>query len=48
MLVLYLFYSCARIHGTGALDHDEGVLCINYTVTGSYGIKRVALSIILT
>ena len=48
MLVLYLFESCPRIHGTPALVHHEGVLYISCTVTGSYAIKWVALSIILT
>ena len=48
MLVLYLFGSCPRIHGTAAFVHNEGVLCISCTVTGSYAIKWVALSIILT
>ena len=48
MLVLHLFRSCPRIHGTPAHDHNEGVLCISYTVTGSYAIKWVASSIILT
>ena len=48
MLVLYLFGSCPKIHGTPALVHNEGVLCISCTVTGSYTIKWVALSIILT
>ena len=47
MLVLYLFGSCPKIHGTPALVHNEGVLCINCTVAGSYAIKWVALSIIL-
>ena len=47
MLVLYLFGSCPRIHGTPALVHNEGVLCISCTVTGSPAIKWVALSIIL-
>ena len=48
MLVLYLFGSCPRIHGTPTLVQNEGVLCISYTVTGSHAIKWVALSIILT
>ena len=48
MLVLYLFGSCPRIHGTPPLVHNEGVLCISYTVIGSHAIKWVALSIILT
>ena len=48
MLVLYLFGSCPKIHGTPALVHKEGVLCISCTVAGSYAIKWVALSIILT
>ena len=48
MLGLYLFGSCPKIHGTPALVHNEGVLCISCTVTGSYAIKWVALSIIIT
>ena len=48
MLVLHLFGSCPKIHGTPALVHDEGVLSISCTVTDSYAIKWVALSIILT
>ena len=47
MLFLYLFRSCPKIHGTPALVRNEGVLCISCTVTGSYAIKWVALSIIL-
>ena len=47
MLILYLFGSCPRIHGSPALVHNEGVLCISCTVTGSHAIKWVALSIIL-
>ena len=45
---MYLFGSCPKIHGTPALVHNRGVLCINCTVTGSYAINWVALSIILT
>ena len=48
MLDLYLFGSCPKIHGTPALVHNEGILCIRCTVTGSYAIKWVALSSILT
>ena len=50
MLVLYLFESCPKIHGTPALVHNEGVLCMSctVTVTGSYAIKWVALCIILS
>ena len=48
MLVLYLFGSCQRIHGTPTLVHNEGVLCISYTVTGSHAIQWVASCIILT
>ena len=48
MLVLYLFWSCPDIYGTRALLHNEGVLCISCTVAGSYAIKWVALSIIVT
>ena len=48
MLVLYLFGSSPKIHGTPALVHNEGVLCISCTVAGSYAIKWVALSVILT
>ena len=48
MLVLYLFGSCPKIHGTAALVHNKGVLCIRCTVACSYAIKWVALSIILT
>ena len=48
MLVLYLFGSCPRIHGTRALVNNQGILCISCTLTGSYAIKWVALSIILT
>ena len=48
MLVAYLFGSCPKTHGTLALVHNEGVLCISCTVTGSYAINWVALSIILT
>ena len=47
-MVLYLFGSCPKIHGTPVLVHNEGVLCISCKVTGSYAIKWVALSIILT
>ena len=47
MQVLYLFGSCPKIHGTPAFVHNEDVLCISPTVTGSYAIKWVALSIIL-
>ena len=48
MLVLYLFGSCPKIHGTPALVNNESVLCINCTVAGFYAIKWVALSIIFT
>ena len=48
MLVLYLFGSCPKMHGTPAFVHKEGVLCIGCTVAGSYAIKWVALSSILT
>ena len=48
MLVLYLFGSCPKMHGTPAGVHNEGVLYIGCTVTASYAIKWVALSIILT
>ena len=48
MLVLYLFGSCPKIHGTPALVHNGGVLFISCTMTGSYAIKWVALSIIPT
>ena len=48
MLVSYLFGSYPKIYGTPALVHDEGVLCISCTVAGSYTIKWVALSVILT
>ena len=45
---MYFFGSCPKIHGTPALVQNEGVWCISCTVTGSYAIKWVALSIILT
>ena len=45
---MYLFGSCPKIHGTPPFVHNEGVLCIGCTVTGSYAIKWVALSIIVT
>ena len=45
---MYFFGSCPRIHGTPALVHNESVLCISRTVTVSYAIKWVALSIIFT
>ena len=48
MLVLYLFGSCPKIHGIPALVRNDGILCISRTVTGSYDIKWVAFSIILT
>ena len=48
MLVLYMFGSCPKIHGTPVVVHKESVLCISCTVVDSYAIKRVALSIILT
>ena len=38
MLVLYLFGSCPKIHGTSVLVHKEGVLCIICTVAGSDAI----------
>ena len=44
MLVLYLFGSCPKIHGTPALFHKEGILYISCTVAGSYAIKWVASS----
>ena len=47
MLLLFLLGSCSRIRGTPALVHSEGVLYISCTVTGSYAVKWVALSIIL-
>ena len=45
---MYVFGSCPKIHGSSALVHNEGVLCISCTVAGSYAIKWVAFSIILT
>ena len=48
MLVLYLFGLCAKIHGTPAVVHNEGILCIRCMGAGSYTIKWVALSIIVT
>ena len=48
MLVLYLFRSCQQVNGTPAFVHNEGVLCISCTVTGSYAIEWVTLPIILT
>ena len=45
---MYLFGSCPKIHGPPALVRNKGFLCISCTVTGSYAIKWVALSIILT
>ena len=47
MLILYLFGSCPKIHGTPAFVRNEGVLCISCTVTGSYAINSVALFIII-
>ena len=48
MLVLYLFGSCLKIHGTPAFVHKEGVLRIRCRVAGSYASNWVALSIIFT
>ena len=48
MLVVYLFGSVPKMHGTPTLVHNEGVFCITCTVTSSYAIHGVALSIILT
>ena len=46
MTILYLFGSYSEIHGTLALAHNEGVLCISCTMTSSYAIKWLALSIL--
>ena len=45
---IFVWIMSEKNHATPALVCNEGILCTGCTVTDSYTIKLVALSIILT